>query len=77
METNCVFLALADILHKKNYCSWTLGGLSSVSTKLEQARFKSNQILQINLLQKFSPYCLCQQNLILQIVIIFLESKEM
>ena len=53
-----LFLALADILHKNNLYSRTWGGLNIVFSKLELARSKSNEILTINVLQKFSNHVL-------------------
>ena len=48
------FLALADIpTYKNNSGTWE--GPNSVCSKLKPARSKSNEILQINVLQKFSP----------------------
>ena len=49
-------LALADIIHKNNYYSRAWRRLSSVCTKLELARSKSNEIPERNVLQKFSPH---------------------
>ena len=48
-------LALAGILDKNNQCNRTWRGLNSVHTKQELARSESNEILEINILQKFSP----------------------
>ena len=36
----------------------TLGGLSSVCAKLEQASSKNNEILEINVLRKFTSHAL-------------------
>ena len=54
-------LVLADMLPKNNAVELGWGGgewLSSVCTKLEPARSKSNKILDVNVLQKFSPHAL-------------------
>ena len=63
METTLLkellFLVLADILHKNILCSRTSGGLSGVCTKLEPDTSESNEILEINVLQKSSPHALC------------------
>ena len=40
--------------------SYNLGGLSSVCAKLEPLRPKNNEILEINVLQKFTPHALCK-----------------
>ena len=62
METDLLkeplFLALTDILHKNTQCSKTWGGLSSVCTKLESARSKSDEIVEINVLQNVKPRAL-------------------
>ena len=41
--------------YKYTHCHTTLGGLSSVYAELEPASSKSNEILEINVLQKFTP----------------------
>ena len=38
----------------------TLEGLSSVCAKLEQASFKNNEILAINVLEKFTSHVACE-----------------
>ena len=48
------FLALAGIPYKYNQCHITLGGLSSVCVKIDPASSKNNEILQQNVLQKFT-----------------------
>ena len=50
-------LALANILHKITNAVG-LGGLSSLCANLEPARSNSNEILEINVLQTFSPHAL-------------------
>ena len=55
------FLALAGIYYKYNQCHTTLGGLSSVCAKLEPASSKSNEILEICVLQKFTPHALHEE----------------
>ena len=40
-------------------CHMTLEGVSSVCAKLELAGSKNNEILEINVLQKFTSYALC------------------
>ena len=39
----------------------TSGGLSSVCAKLEPASFKNNEILDTNVLQKFTTHTLCHR----------------
>ena len=51
-------LALLGILYKFTQCHTTLGGLSSVCAKLLPASSKNNEILKINVLQKFMPRAL-------------------
>ena len=46
------FLALTDTLHKNNWCRRTSPRLSSVYTQLKLARSKSNETLEVNVLQK-------------------------
>ena len=55
---NCRFLAFAGIPYKYNQCDTTLGGLSSVCAKLEPASSQNNEILEINVLQKFTSHAL-------------------
>ena len=43
---------------KHNQCHTTLGGLSSVCAKLEPSSSKTNEILEINVLQKLTPHTL-------------------
>ena len=40
------------------HCSWDFKGLNSVWAKLEPARSKNNEILEINVIQKFTPHTL-------------------
>ena len=54
----CQFLALAGIPYKYDQFHTTLGGLSSVCTKLEPTSSKNNEILEINVLQKVTPRAL-------------------
>ena len=53
-----IFLALAGMPYKYTQCHTTLGELSSVRAKLEPASSKNNEILEINILQKFTPHAL-------------------
>ena len=55
---SCHFLALAGILYKYDQFHTTLGGLNSVCAKLELTSSKNNDILEINVLQKFTPRAL-------------------
>ena len=55
---SCHFLALAGITYKYNQCHTTSGGLSSACAKLEPASSKHNELLEINVLQKFVPHAL-------------------
>ena len=55
---SCHFSALAGISYKYNKCHTALEGLSSVCAKLEPASSKNNEILEINVLQKFTVYVL-------------------
>ena len=50
-----IFLALAGIPYELPY---KFGGLISVCDKLEPAISQSNEILKINVLQKFTPHAL-------------------
>ena len=49
-----------DTFNKNKRCHKILEGLSSVCVKLEPASSKSNKILKINALQKFTVHALCQ-----------------
>ena len=49
-----IFLALAGIPKKYNQCHTTLGGSNSVCAKLEPTSLKSNEMIEINALQKFT-----------------------
>ena len=51
-------LAFVDILCKSNQCSRTWGGSSSVHTKLEPAKSRSNEMLNIYVLKNFIPHTL-------------------
>ena len=53
-----IFLVLSGIPYKYNKCHTTLGGLSHVCVKLASASCKNNEILEVNILQKFTPYAL-------------------
>ena len=55
---SCHFLALAGIPYKYNQCHTTVGELISVSVKLEPASSKNNEILEINVLKKFTVHVL-------------------
>ena len=55
---SCHFLALTSIPYKYNQCHTFLGGLSSVCAKLEPASSKNEEILKINVLQKFTSHAL-------------------
>ena len=57
---SCYFGALAGIPYKCKQCHTTLTGLSSVCAKLEPASSKNDEILEINVLQKFTPHALYQ-----------------
>ena len=59
---SCHFLALAGIPYKYNQCHTTLGGLSSVCAKIDPASSKNNEILEINVLQKFTSHALFGAN---------------
>ena len=61
------FLALAGTPYKYNQCHTTLGGLSSVCVKSEPAGSKNKEILEINVLQKFTPHALLMQLCIVQL----------
>ena len=52
------FLALAGIPEKYNQCHTTLGGSNSVCAKLEPTSLKSNEMIEINALQKFTLHAL-------------------
>ena len=54
------FTKTKDTFDKNKQCHKTLEGLSSVCGKLEPASSKSNEILEINVLQKFIVRALCQ-----------------
>ena len=54
----CHVLALSGIPYKYNQCHTTLEGLSSVCTKSESASSKNKDILEINVLQKFTLHAL-------------------
>ena len=47
-------LALAGILYKYDQFHTTSGGLSNVCAKLELTSSKNNEMLEINVLQKFT-----------------------
>ena len=64
---SCHFLALADIPYKNTQCHRTLGGLSSVCAESEPANSKSNEILEINVLQKFTPHALSEVFLFIEV----------
>ena len=49
-----------DTFNKPKLCHKTLEGLNSVCGKLEPASSKSNEILKINVLQKFTVHALCR-----------------
>ena len=49
-----------DTFNKNKLCHKILEGLNSVCGKLEPASSKSNEILKINVLQKFTVHALCQ-----------------
>ena len=53
---SCHFLA--GIPYKYNQCHTTLKGMSSVCAKLEPASSKSNETLEISVLQKFPLHTL-------------------
>ena len=53
------FLTLSGVHYKYNQYQTTLGGLSSVCAKLEPTISKNKEILEINVLQKFTPHALC------------------
>ena len=58
---NATFSAFAkttDKFNKNKRCHMTLEGLSSVCAKLETASSKNNEILEINVLQKFTSHAL-------------------
>ena len=60
---NAIFSALkkaTDSFNKNKRCHITLKGLSSVCAKLEAASSKNNEILEINVLQKFTSHALLQ-----------------
>ena len=52
------FLVLAGLPYKYNQCHTTLGRLSGVCAKLEPANSKNNEMLEINVLQKFTSHAL-------------------
>ena len=54
------FTKTTDTFNKNKWCHKILEGLSSVCGKLEPASSKSNKILKINVLQKFTVHALCQ-----------------
>ena len=56
---SCHFLALAGIPYKYDQCHTTLRGLGSVCAKLEPPSSKNKGILEINVLQNFTPHALC------------------
>ena len=59
---SCHLYALAGIPYKYNQCHATLGELSSMCAKIEPASSKNNEILEINVLQKFTPHALFPYN---------------
>ena len=52
------FTKTTDSFNKNKWCHMTLEGLSSVCAKLEPASSKNNEILEINVLQKFTSHSL-------------------
>ena len=50
-----VFTKTTDTFNKNRRCHMALEGLSSVCAKLQPASSKNNEILEINVLQKFTP----------------------
>ena len=52
------FLALTGVPYKYNQCHTTLAGLSSVCAELDPASSKNNEILEMNVLQKFTQHAL-------------------
>ena len=55
---SCHFLALSGTPYKYNQFHTTLEGLSTVCAKLEPAGSKNDEILEINVLQKFTSHAL-------------------
>ena len=47
-------------INKNKRCYVTLKGLSSICAKLELASSKNNEILAINVLQKFTSHVTCE-----------------
>ena len=70
-----LFLALTGTPYKYNQCHTTFGVLSSVCAKLESSGSKNNEILEINVLQKFTSHALWAQDgrLLRQKIVIFLR----
>ena len=54
-----IFLALGGIPYKYNQCHTTLGGLTSVC-EIRSGSSNNNEILDINVLQKFTLHVLSQ-----------------
>ena len=50
------FTKTTETIDKKKRCHLTLGGLSSISAKLQPVSSKNNEIIEINVLQKFTPH---------------------
>ena len=61
--TFSTFTKTTDTFNKIKRCQTTLEGLSSVCTILEPASSKNNEILEINVLQKFTPHALYSNKL--------------
>ena len=55
---SCHFLALAGLPYEYNQCRTSLGELSNVCAKLGLGSSKNNEILGINVLQKFTRHAL-------------------
>ena len=54
------FIKTADTFNKNKRCYMTLEGLSNVCAKLEPASSENNEILAINVLQKFTSHVTCE-----------------
>ena len=60
---NAIFFGFAkttETFDKNKRCYMTLEGLTSVCAKLELASSKNNEILAINVLQKFTSHVTCE-----------------
>ena len=58
IQRAAIILAFVGIPYKYNHCHTALGGLGSVCANLEPASSKNNEILEINVLQKFTLHAL-------------------